>query len=163
MKNLFLRMMALAIISTLIITGCGAVNAAPKQQPADTATTTATVEQAQPADTATTTATAEQAQPVDTATTTATAEQAQPVDTATTTATAEQAADETDTVCITFSDTDEVLKCRRLDGDTYSCSTSTHTFKMRGFGTVEEGRYKYEDLPAEWQMMITKAREHDNW
>ena len=148
MKNLFLRMMALAIISTLIITGCGAVNAAPKQQPADTATTTAT---------------AEQAQPVDTATTTATAEQAQPVDTATTTATAEQAADETDTVCITFSDTDEVLKCRRLDGDTYSCSTSTHTFKMRGFGTVEEGRYKYEDLPAEWQMMITKAREHDNW
>ena len=49
MKNLFLRMMALAIISTLIITGCGAVNAAPKQQPADTATTTATAEQAAPA------------------------------------------------------------------------------------------------------------------
>ena len=130
MKNLFLRMMALAIISTLIITGCGAANAAPKQS-------------------------------ADTATTTATAEQAQPADTATTTATAEQAADETDTVCITFSDTEEVLKCR-LDGDTYSCSTSTHTFKMRGVEKIE-GQYTFEELPAEWQMMITKAREHDKW
>lgn len=130
MKNLFLRMMALAIISTLIITGCGAANAAPKQ-------------------------------PADTATTTATAEQAQPADTAITAATTEQAADETDTVCITFSDTEEVLKCR-LDGDTYSCSTSTHTFKMRGVEKIE-GQYTFEELPAEWQMMITKVREHDKW
>jgi hypothetical protein len=134
---------AIIMMACILITGCGSAKA---EQTAVEATTEQTAVEATTEQTAVE-ATTEQ--PADTATTTATAEQAQP------------AADETDTVCITFSDTEEVLKCR-LDGDTYSCSTSTHTFKMRGVEKIE-GQYTFEQLPEEWQMMITKVREHDKW
>ena len=130
---------AIIMMACILITGCGSAKA---EQTAVEATTEQTAVEATTEQTAVE-ATTEQA------TTTATAEQAQP------------AADETDTVCITFSDTEEVLKCR-LDGDTYSCSTSTHTFKMRGVEKIE-GQYTFEQLPEEWQMMITKVREHDKW
>ena len=150
MKNLFLRMMALAIISTLIITGCGAVN--PKQ-PADTATTTATAEQAQPIDTATTTATAEQAQPVDTATTTATAEQAAPAqaDTA-----------DADSVIIVFDDGVEVVAVK--DGDVYRCTSSNgHTFKYEG-EEIAPGRYLISDEAVKsWAGLLLYDRKVNGW